>query len=385
MRYYLVGGAVRDLLLGLPPRELDWVFDGPVSEFLRSSPRIHAVGRREPVYLADGNDHVPLRGANITEDLAARDFTINALALEESGLLHAHPLALADLRDKILRPASPMAFRQDPARVFRAARFAALLPDFTLHPDTLDGMRQAAEEQLLAPLAAERVGREVQKALESPLPGRFLRVLAQGGCLAPWFEELEPCAAVPAGPEAFHGTLSALEHTAEVMDKAAALCGALPQVPREAAALAAWMALCHDLGKGGTDPTLLPKHIGHETRGETLARALARRLRLSVRWEKAGVLAARLHMKGGWYTRLRPGTRVDLLLELHQPGLIQPFAALVAADSGNQGLMPLLFADLARILAVSLPVQQRNQGASSGKKLRELRCQALAGQHGPLR
>lgn len=379
MQYYLVGGALRDLLLGRIPKEFDWAFDGSVPDFLQSQEQVRKVGRGDPVYLVNGNDHVPLRGENIAVDLTRRDFTINALALDASGILHMHPQALADLRDGVIRPASPESFAQDPARVFRAARFSAVFPDFALHEETLKGMRHAAEENLLPPVAAERVGRELQKALGGLCPGNFLRALAKTNCLAPWFAELEGSDAIPAGPEAFHGSASVLEHTASVMDKTAALCAAYMELPPRDIALSVWMALCHDLGKHRTDPALLPRHTGHETRGEEAARLLARRLRLPARWEKAGILAARLHMKGGIYTTLRIGTKVDLLVTLHAASLAAPFAVLVAADSGDRELIRLIFEDLDRILPVSLPVHLQNLGVRSGQKLRELRCQALAG------
>lgn len=241
MTEYLVGGAVRDLLLGRTPTEFDITFTGKTEDFLRAHPGAYAVGRSVSVYLLHGIEHMPLRGGNIQEDLAARDLTINALALEVNGTLHSHPLALPDLQNRILRPASDHAFLDDPARVFRLARFAAHFADFSVHESVYAQMRDPLLRQALPLLPAERVGRELCKALAAPKPSRFLSVLQQGDLLNPWFAELHNADTIPAGPPQYHrGTV--LEHIARVMDSVAG------------DPLAVWMALCHDLGKVSTPP-----------------------------------------------------------------------------------------------------------------------------------
>ena len=217
-----------------------------------------------------------------------------------------------------------------------------------------------------AALPAERVGREVLKALAAPAPGRFFRVLAQGQSLAPWFAELEKADSIPAGPRQWHSN-SVLGHSLRIMDTVAG------------DSLAVWMALCHDLGKILTDSALLPHHYGHEKGGVALSLELARRLRLSSRFAKAGVLAASEHMKGGMYTPLRPGTRRDLLWRVHTAGFDQSFWRLVDADSGSP-ISSTALAHLAVLLDVRLPKDWHNKGEASAKKLRELHCQALARQ-----
>ncbi|MDR3042696.1 MAG: HD domain-containing protein [Desulfovibrio sp.] len=347
MKTYLVGGAVRDLLLGRPIHDHDVAFEGDAACFVRQNPGARKVGRDVDVYLLDGVEHMPLRGT-LDEDLAARDFTINALALAETGVVHAHPLALRDLADRVLRPASPTALADSPVRAFRAARFAAQFPDFSVHPHTLDQMRAVAHGDGLAGLPAEQVCRETLKALAAPCPGRYLAVLHAGGCLLPWFAELSEAHAVPAGPARYH-TGSVLDHVARVMDMAAVLAAreqetaadsrqpdarpARPPMPE----LVTWMALCHDLGKMTTEADVLPHHYGHEDRGAPLARALGLRLGMPIRFIEAGEAAARLHMRLARHAELRPGTRVDLLLALHVRGLLPAMRLLVLADGTGKG------------------------------------------------
>ncbi|SBV94075.1 conserved hypothetical protein [uncultured delta proteobacterium] len=359
------------MLLGRSPTEFDIVFDGSPEETARFHENAPKVGKTAVTYIIDGRDHVPLLGT-IAEDLLARDCTINALLLDENGMLHALPTTFSDLRDGIIRHASPTAFLRDPVRVFRAARFAAALPGFSIAPETTDRMREAAGHEHFRTVAAERVGKECMKAMAGHAPGNFIRALAAADALVPWFSPLETGNAIPAGPAKYHDDKSVLEHTTKVMDAIAAM-----PLPEKDRALAVWMGLCHDLGKVTTPPETLPRHIGHELRGEALAGELARRLRLPGLWEKAGRLAASLHMKAGQYAVLRPGTKVDLLHALAASRLAAPFTALVAADSGDGSLRETMTRDMQTILAVTLPEEWRDKGPKSAAELRRLRVRVL--------
>lgn len=364
MEEYIVGGAVRDILLGRPPREYDIAFTGTVEGFICRNPSARKAGNDFPIFIKNGLEYAPLRGETIHDDLALRDFTINALALDGSGKIIAHPRSFSDLQHRILRPAGPDALNSDPVRAFRAARFAALLPDFSVHEQTLEQMAAVAESGVLHNITPERVAGELQKALQTPKPGNFLRMLHAGNCLTPWFAEFSNAATIPAGPLPFHDE-SVLEHTAQIMDRCTG------------DAVAVFMALCHDIGKPQTPHDLLPHHYKHEHRGETAARQLAQRLKLPNRLGRAGELAARHHMKGGMYATLRTGTRVDMLMALNRQSLLSPFARLVHADSGTD-YTARMHAERDAILRVNLPAELRNLGPESGKRLRELRCQTLA-------
>lgn len=381
MRILLVGGAVRDLLLGLPPGDRDYLApDATPKEFVRRFPAAKLVGKAFPVFILDREEYAFPRGDSLEADLLARDFTVNALALElpdypavpdrvDPSLLHApHPDSLADIASRTLRPASPQALAADPLRTFRAARFLARFPELSPHPSLLEAMRETARAGLLAGLAAERVGMELRKALRAPAPGRFLGLLDQAGCLAPWFAELEGAGTIPAGPAPHHAE-SVLEHTARVLDRLAGLAPG-EEIP-------GWMGLAHDLGKTATPPEEWPRHIGHERRGQALAESLGRRLALPERLVEAGRLAARLHMRAMRYDQLKPGTRVDLLNAAHAAGLTRELFLLARADHGQDHL-PEARADLAALLAVRLPLAERDRGQESGRRLREMRSQAVA-------
>lgn len=390
VRFYTAGGAVRDLLLGRPMRDADFVFAGPAEAFILRYPAARKTKEGpHPIYLLNGQEYSPLKpGLPLDEALAAdllrRDFTVNALLLSDEGMLHAHKESLDDLRHRRIRPASPSALRDDPVRVFRAARFAATLPGFTLHEETAAQMRSLGEttpgREALGAIAAEQVGNEVRKACLGDEPGRFLTVLGRGSCLAPWFIEFSLAMTIPAGPPRYHDT-DVLEHTARVMNTCAARCRDDGLTDRERG-LAVWMALCHDIGKSATPAGLLPSHHGHDASGDIFAGALGRRLRLPALFIKAGSAAARLHMKAGRYHELRPGTKVDLLIPLHNAGLLRPFSRMAAADSGLPDLPERMEKDCERILTVTLPDVWKNRGEASGARLRELRARRLASENG---
>ncbi|MDR2696675.1 MAG: HD domain-containing protein [Deltaproteobacteria bacterium] len=363
MKRYLVGGAVRDLLLGRLPGEWDYAFEGSAENFIQANPGARKVGRGVSVILLKGVEHMPLACGALAEDLLLRDLTVNALALDENGRLCAHPQALEDLRDRMLRLAAPDALKRDPLRLFRIARFAAQFPDFSVHPATLAAMREAAANRLTDSLSAERVGRETLKALAAPLPSRFLLLLAEAAGLHPWFAECAGMEAIPAGPPQFHRG-SVLEHTCRVMD-------ALAGDP-----LAVWMGLMHDLGKTTSPPQKLPHHYGHERRGKLMAHALAERLALPRRFRNAGELAAELHMQGGIYPKLRIGAKRDLLMRVHAARLDRPFWDMVSADAEEDRRADAL-RDLEALRHVRLPAALRGRGEESGARLRLLQCEAL--------
>ena len=369
MRIHLVGGAVRDLLLGRPRGDRDYlVLDASAEQFMARYPTARQVGKSFPVFILDGSEYAWPRGPSLAADLARRDLTINALALDLSpagaGFIHAHPRALADLQAKILRPASTTALSDDPVRVFRAARFAAQLPDFSLSPELLAQMRQAGEQGLLAGHPAERFGQEVRKALAAANPGRFLTLLADTGCLPPWFVELAQAKDIPAGPAPYHHE-DVLTHTAQVMDRLAG------------DALAVWMGLTHDLGKTLTGPESWPSHHDHAQAGEEPAERLGQRLRLPGAFIRAGVVASAKHMLAKDYPLLRPGTAVDLLLSLEARRLTSRMFRLVQADCGLDHLGQAR-RELRAILKVKLPEEKRDLGEESGEALRLARCEVLS-------
>jgi len=365
LRIYLVGGAVRDDLLGRPVSDKDYVvIGGDHKRFLRRFPRARKVGRKAAVYYLHGDEYTISPAESIEQDLLARDLTINALARDEKGTLIAHPKALEHLEEKILYPVLRANFFADPARVFRAARFAACLPDFCMHPKLIALMREVVTQGGCRTLAAERVGNELLKALSCPVPSRFVRYCEQAGALGDWFRELEPAAKIPAGPFPYHDE-TVLEHLCQVMDR---LAGDRFLV---------WMGLCHDLGKIVTPSSSWPAHHGHDRAGVTIVRDMGRRLRLPAQMIRAGMAAARWHMVMARYHSLRPGTRVDLLTEVGSEDLLAALCALVVAD-GGEDMKKQVLEDSRIIGNVHLPFSWQGLGVRSGERLRVLKAQALA-------
>ena len=374
---------MRNLLLGMAPKDLDYVFSGNAEDFLAENPQAQKLGSG-PAYGLHKHEFSPL-GKDIESNLFERDFTINSFLLGQDGVLHMHPAALSDLKKKRIAPSSPQTFSCDPLRIFRAARLFAQFPEFELPEEGLELMAQTADTPGFAQIPAERVGQELVKALCAPKPGNFLRALGRAGSLGHWFAELEGALDIPAGPPAYHSS-DVLGHSTRIMDGSAAELDKWlsskpefsPSKLRELRALTVWMALCHDLGKVSTPEDILPHHYQHELRGVDAAHALARRLKLSNRLRLAGAMSAKLHMKAGIYQRLRPSTRVDLLMDAWTKKLLVPLFLVAQADSGIGELLSTAKRELKAVLAVKLPAKWENRGQDSGKHLREMRCAALS-------
>ncbi len=366
MKIYRVGGSVRDEFSGRDYKDNVYVvFGASEPEFLQRFPGAKKVGGRVCVYIVKGDEYTLADAADIESDLLQRDLTINAMARDEEGRLVAHPLALSDLQSKTLRPVSKANFFHDPLRVFRAARFAACMPDFRIHDSLPEAMLQVGEKGLLDNIAAERVGNETLRACAGERPGNFLRLISKTACMAPWFRELAGAAQIPAGPAPFHNE-SLIDHLSQVMDL---LSGST---------IGVWMALCHDLGKTGTDPAMWPHHHHHDRIGREAALDLGWRLKLPRRFIAAGAAAARRHMVVGNYDRLGVSTKVSLLVQLHKLSLVDEMFALAVADQ-KADFRSRAGADLEVLLAVKLPRKHCGQGARSGEILHQLRCEAMAG------
>lgn len=365
MNIFLAGGAVRDLLMGNPITDRDYLVTDTTKEaFKKRFPSAQQVGKAFPVFLLDRLEFSFPRAATVQEELRSRDLTVNAILLSESGKLLCHPNALEDLHNRYLRPASPDSLKMDPLRVFRAARFWAKLPGFSPHDELVDAMRDVARSGLLETVSPDRVGQETVKALEAAKPGNYFRLLAQAGCLSPWFDEFQGGIEIPAGPEPYHDT-NVIEHTCRIMDNLAG------------DPITVWMGMCHDLGKMRTKKEHLPRHHGHDKRGIRMVKSLSKRIRLSNAHLAAGVIAAKWHMIAARYDELQPGTRVDLLMDLHLSHALNQLFTLVRFDQ-NKDFTGAAQKDLNTILSATLPPEYMNLGATSGKILRELRSSALA-------
>jgi len=319
MEFYLVGGVVRDHLLGVPVRDRDWVVVGGSAEALLAR-GFRPVGADFPVFLhpETGEEYALARterkagkgykgfvtdAANVTleADLARRDFTINAMAMTADGTLIDPYGGQRDLAAGVLRHVTA-AFAEDPLRVLRGARFAARFA-FAIAPETLDLMRSVCASGELETLAPERVWQELRRALGEPHPERFLRVLRACGALAALFPELDALFGVPQ-PARYHPEVDTGEHVLLALAESAR-AGA-PETVRFA-------VLVHDLGKGTTPREEWPNHRGHELRGVALIEGLCGRLRVPRVHRELACLTARLHTTVHRALELRARSLVRLL------------------------------------------------------------------------
>ena len=302
-KFYVVGGAVRDALLGLPAADRDWVVVGSTPQALLDL-GYKPVGKDFPVFLhpTTGEEVALARterkvGAGyhgfsfhaapevtLEQDLARRDLTINAIAQAEDGSLIDPYGGQADLQQRVLRHVSD-AFVEDPVRLLRLARLAARFPDFSVAPETLSLLKHMVDNGEVDALVAERVWQELSRGLMSAKPSRMFEVLRECGALRRLMPEVDRLWGVPQ-PAAHHPEIDTGVHLMLVLDMAARLGAALP---------VRWACLAHDLGKGSTPPDHWPRHLGHETRSAKLAQALAQRWRVSSDCRELADVVAREH------------------------------------------------------------------------------------------
>jgi tRNA nucleotidyltransferase (CCA-adding enzyme) len=348
MQVYLVGGAVRDALLGLQVKERDWVVVGSTrEELLRLGYR--EVGRDFPVFLhPDTHEEYALArrerktapgyrgfavefGPEVTleDDLARRDLTINAIAQASDGALVDPFGGKRDIESRVLRHVSA-AFVEDPVRVLRLARFAARFAPlgFRTDSETMLLMRSMVARQEVDALVAERVWQETEKALREAAPSTFFMVLRECGALARVYPELDALFGVPQPPQ-WHPEIDTGVHTLMVLDQAVKLS---PE-PR-----VRFAALVHDLGKGATPPAEWPSHRGHEERSVALIESLAARLRIPGEYRDLALIVARYHGIVHRAFELKPKTVVNFLE--HSDAFRRPerFAqALLACEADSRG------------------------------------------------
>lgn len=353
MRTYLVGGAVRDELLGLPVGERDWVVVGATPEQLTAQ-GYKPVGKDFPVFLhpRTAEEHALARTERKTgpgyrgfvtsfspevtleQDLERRDLTINAIARDpDSGELTDPFNGQRDLEERWLRHVSD-AFVEDPVRVLRVARFAARFAPlgFRVAPETTELMRKIAARGELDALVPERVWQGTQRALEMPAPRRYFEVLKEANALEVIFPEIHALFGVPQ-PERWHPEIDTGLHTLMVLDQATRLS----EDP-----VIRFAALVHDLGKGTTPPSQWPSHVAHEERGAELVDALCARLRIPNAYRELGVLVSRFHLQAHRVQEPRASTLLDLLENLdafRRPDRLQQFVTACEADArGRKGL-----------------------------------------------
>ncbi|MFT4173533.1 MAG: multifunctional CCA addition/repair protein [Rhodocyclaceae bacterium] len=343
LRCYVVGGAVRDRLLGQPVTDHDWVVVGAtVDDMLARGFR--PVGKDFPVFLhprtqeeyalarterKTGHGYKGFAfhaspDVTLEEDLARRDLTVNAMAEDVAGHIVDPYGGQRDLAARIFRHVSP-AFAEDPVRILRLARFAARFGDFDVAPETLALMRDMVAAGEVDHLVPERVWQEIARGLMSARPSRMIRVLRECGALARLLPEVDALFGVPQPPQ-YHPEVDTGEHLCLVLDATARAETPLP---------VRFAALMHDLGKAETPADILPHHYGHEARGVAHVEAVCERLRVPADCRDLAVMTAREHGVVHQARQLRPATMARLFERcdvLRRPERFEHMLAACAAD-----------------------------------------------------
>jgi len=408
VRRYIVGGAVRDALLGRPVNDHDWVVVGSTPEAMVAAGYV-PVGKDFPVFLhpQTHEEHALARterktapgyrgfvvhaepSVTLEDDLRRRDLTINAIAQDEHGALIDPYGGQKDLEARILRHVSEP-FAEDPVRILRLARFAARFHDFTVAPETMALVRRMVEAGEVDALVPERVWQEIATGLMEPRPSRMLQVLREGGALARLLPEVERLYGVPQ-PEAHHPEVDTGHHLELVLDQAAAMQAPLP---------VRFACLCHDLGKGTTPAEEWPRHIGHEGRSEALARELSARLKAPTECTELAAVVAREHTNIHRATEYGAAALLRLIERCDAFRRPERFAqALLACEIDARGRLGLQDRDypsraqLAKAFeaAAAMPtapvaqaaVERGAQGDAIAKAIHQARAQAIAQALGP--
>ncbi len=340
---YLVGGAVRDRIMGRPVTDRDWVVVGSTPDQMVEL-GFRPVGRDFPVFLhPDTNEEYALarterktaRGYHgfeffsdpditLEQDLGRRDLTMNAMAMDDQGNLIDPYNGKRDIQRGIIRHVSS-AFGEDPVRVLRAARFAARFTDFSVCPDTRALMTEMVDNGEVDTLVAERVWQEMVQAMQEEKFSRFLTELRQCGALQRLLPEVDALFGVPQ-VEKYHPEIDTGIHTLMSVDAASVLT-------REPMVMFA--VLVHDLGKALTPRDELPRHRGHEKRGLKPIAALCARLGVPTRFREFALKVCEYHLHCHRIRQLRPDTVLKMLEAFdgfRRPELIEKFALCCDAD-----------------------------------------------------
>lgn len=346
MKVYTVGGAVRDGLLGLPIKDKDFVVVGASPQQMQDA-GYQAVGKDFPVFLHPkthqeyalarterksgkgykGFEVYASPEVTLEEDLARRDFTINAIAQDEHGQLIDPYQGQQDIKVKVLRHVTE-AFAEDPVRILRAGRFLARFTDFTVAPETLNLMRQMVADGEVDALVPERVWQEISRGLMEAQPSRMFDLLRACGALKVLLPELDKLWGVPQTAK-YHPEVDTGVHVMMVIDYAAKQGFSLP---------VRYAALTHDLGKGTTRNEMLPSHIGHEMRSVHLLQDVNQRLRVPNDCKELATVVAKYHGKLHSVGLMKASTILNFLMELDAFRQAERFTAfLQACESDSRG------------------------------------------------
>jgi tRNA nucleotidyltransferase (CCA-adding enzyme) len=401
MKTFLVGGAVRDQLLNFPVTEKDWVVVGETPDSMLAK-GFKPVGKDFPVFLhPKTQDEYALARTerktgpgykgfmvysspevNLEQDLIRRDLTVNAMAIDEQGHLIDPYHGQRDLENKVLRHVSE-AFKEDPVRILRVARFAARYAHigFTVAEETLQMMRDMVADGEAQHLVAERVWAELNKALNEKTPSAFFRCLKDCNALAVIFPEIDALFGIPQ-PAKYHPEIDTGLHTLLCIDQAALLSDRIE---------VRFATLLHDLGKAVTDPAIWPSHHGHEKKGLPLLERFCVRNRIPNQLKHIAARVMEYHTHSHRAFEMKPATIEKMFYKLgiyKHPENLDTFLLACEADAkGRTGLEHnpypqaqfLKRAAQAAIKADTSPaLRQGLENKQIGEAIRQIRVNAIA-------
>ncbi len=398
LKSYLVGGAVRDQLLGLPVKDRDYVVVGASPQDMLAQGYL-PVGKDFPVFLhPDSKDEYALarterktakgyhgfvfntdRSVTLEQDLLRRDLTINAIAMDAAGHIHDPCGGQQDLQDRVLRHVSP-AFAEDPVRVLRVARFMSRYQHlgFTVHPDTMQLMKQLVASGEVDALVPERVWQEIKNSLNQATPSAFFLTLRECGALEVLLPEIDCMFGIPQ-TKMWHPEVDTGLHAMLAIDQAKDLDNDV-----------AYAVMVHDLGKGITPKEILPSHRGHEAAGVPLVKAVSDRLKVPKHYKKLAVLVCQWHLQSHTIKELRAETVEKLFSRLNayrQPKVLEKFLQACEADATGrwgeefkhypQANYTRQLFKAARHVNKQPLFEQGYQGHELGEQIRQLRVAAI--------
>ncbi len=345
MKIYLVGGAVRDKLLGLPVKDRDWVVIGATPKKMIEE-GFEPIGENFPVFLhpktkeeyalarTERKSGKGYKGfvfysspkVTLEDDLKRRDLTINAIAEDENGELIDPYGGEADLKNGILRHVSP-AFVEDPLRVLRIARFAACF-GFKIADETIKLLHIISKSNELDTLTPERVWSEMEKALAGKYPTRFILALRSCNALKILFPEIDALFGIPQDKK-YHPEIDVGRHTLMALNQSVQL---------SSDPIVRFSVLVHDLGKATTPKEQLPNHDGHETRGINIIDSFCERYKIPNKYHDLAACVSEFHIDCHQIQEMEPKEileRLEKLDAFRRPERFKKF--LIACESDSRG------------------------------------------------
>ena len=334
-RVFLVGGSVRDHILGHPICDVDLVTDLPVGQLVKLGFH-HVQGKSTtPIYFKSHPQFGKLEvtvldgGRALDDNLQHRDFRCNAIAMTLDGAIVDPLEGLSDINKKMLAPCSADALEKDPLRMFRAFRFES--HGWRMSSELLTAITAHSWEDQLSTIPMERFTREMLRAMEGGQPDIYFSRMLELGVGHCYLPEIFMMQDVPAGPVKYHGEDTVFSHSRDALRRMATLTDA------PVARLAAFF---HDLGKLATPPEMLPRHIGHDKAGATTAKEVCTRLKLPMWYCRAVAAVNALHLVAGRWHELKPVTKLKLARQSLKSGIAAWLPLIVSADRNADNPMP---------------------------------------------